>query len=142
MFTNEEIATAAAAQCEPQVPGFDLAITDPLWIQMYVANLREASAMESVEIRQCWAYNKDGQRCDHPAGHPGNHVVMKEWGDDECYSPIVHQLPKTNPVQEHLNPPLSTVTAAPEPAQPAACVGCNHHHKTGPCKCGCYEFIG
>lgn len=41
MFTDEEIARKAAAQCEPQVEGFDIAVTDPLWIQMYVANLRE-----------------------------------------------------------------------------------------------------
>jgi hypothetical protein len=92
-----------------------------------------------TEIRQCWAYNKEGQRCDHPAGHPNNHVVMKEWGDDECYSPIIHQLPaQATAVKENAPIPL------PEPLvhEPLKCVGCGHQHKGGPCKCGCYEFIG
>lgn len=85
-------------------------------------------------IRQCWAYNKDGQRCDHPAGHPGNHVVMAEWTDSECFSPIQHQLPAQ---------PKPTIPAVPKPpAEPTKCVACQHMHKGGECKCGCYEFIG
>jgi hypothetical protein len=40
MFSEEDISNVARYQCE-QAPGFDLAIVDPLWIQMYVANLRE-----------------------------------------------------------------------------------------------------
>lgn len=90
-------------------------------------------------IRQCWAYNKDGQRCDHPAGHPGNHVVMKEWTDDECYSPIKHQLPT---VVTTTMPSTATVSVNTVDPENIKCVGCGHQHKSGPCKCGCYEFIG
>lgn len=81
-------------------------------------------------IRQCWAYNKQGQRCEHPAGHPGNHVIMAEWTDDECAMP---QAPVSAPV---LPPP------APLETGPLKCVACSHAHKGGECKCGCYEFIG
>ena len=91
------------------------------------------------EERQCWAFNIEGQRCEHPAGHPGNHVVMKEWGDDECYSPTAQQLPT---VITTSNPTANTVSVTTVNPEVTKCVGCNHAHKSGPCKCGCYEFIG
>ena len=80
-------------------------------------------------IRQCWAFNFKGHRCEHPAGHPGNHVVTAEWTDEECYAP-----------------PTGAPTPAPAPA-PATlvtqkCVACQHMHKGGVCKCGCHEHIG
>lgn len=93
-----------------------------------------------TEVRICWAYNADGQRCDHPAGHPGNHVVMKTWTDEECFSPIVHQLP--NPTQVHMNPPLSTKTAPAQLVLQENCVACGHKHRGKECGCNCYEFIG
>lgn len=90
--------------------------------------------MKEDPIRRCWAFHKDGARCEHPAGHPGKHVVSKEWGDDECAVP--NQI--AQPVQELVQVPL--------PEQPVIeatnCVACNHKHKGGPCKCGCHEFIG
>jgi hypothetical protein len=89
-------------------------------------------------IRQCWAHSEDGARCEHPAGHPGNHMISKEWADDECFSPIKHQLPA---------PELSKtgMSAAPIPnPEPLVekCAACSHSHKSGACKCGCYEHIG
>lgn len=91
-------------------------------------------------IKQCWAYNIDGQRCEHPAGHPGNHVITAEWTDEECYSPIRHQLP----VQTATTLPTSGVTVVTEtiPEEPPACVACSHRHRGGQCKCGCHEHIG
>lgn len=89
-------------------------------------------------VRQCWAYNKEGQRCDHPAGHPGNHVIMAEWTDEECFSPIQHQLPK-QAVQSKPEPPMTPISPKPEVTN---CVACQHKHRGGECKCGCYEFIG
>jgi len=85
--------------------------------------------MTDDTIRQCWAYSKSGQRCEHPAGHPGNHVIMAEWGDDECATP---QPPATAPP-----PPLP----APLTQTTSKCVACGHAH-SGECKCGCHEFIG
>jgi len=92
-----------------------------------------------AEIRTCWAFNSSGQRCEHPAGHPGNHVITATWTDDECFSPIRHQLPEpATAVKENTPIPL------PEPLahEPLKCVGCGHQHKGGPCKCGCHEQIG
>ena len=80
---------------------------------------------------QCWAYNTQGQRCEKPAAHTGNHGITSEWTDDECYSPIKHQLPTPTPAPPVLAAPINNV-----------CVACQHRHKGGDCKCGCYEFIG
>jgi hypothetical protein len=89
-------------------------------------------------INRCWAYNKTGIRCEHPAGHPGNHVVMQEWTDDECFSPIRHQLPEPATLVTHISPAL-----IPEDKPVVEkCAACSHSHKSGPCKCGCYEYIG
>lgn len=83
-------------------------------------------------IRQCWAHSKQGQRCEHPAGHPGNHVVSAEWSDDECAIPtVIPVAPSVTP------PPAPTLVEAP-----TKCIACGHQHKSGPCKCGCHEFIG
>lgn len=94
-----------------------------------------------TDIRQCWAYNQQGQRCDHPAGHPGNHVIMQEWTDDECATPgsTVVATVSTASLREALAAP-----APPIPAPPAddKCIACNHKHKGSACSCGCYEFIG
>lgn len=95
--------------------------------------------MESVEIKQCWAYNREGQRCEHPAGHPGKHVITAAWTDDECYSPIKHQLPTVITTSSPAAPAIAVTTVDPENV---SCVGCGHKHKSGACKCGCYEFIG
>lgn len=87
-----------------------------------------------TEIRQCWAYSADGVRCEHPAGHQGNHVITREWSDEECFEPITLK--------------RSAVTVAPQPVEPPApvslsrCAACGHSHSGGVCKCGCYEQIG
>lgn len=86
------------------------------------------------EIRQCWAFNRNGVRCEHPAGHPGKHVVTSEWGDDECFSPI------KGPV--HTPKPLPAALEETVVTEATKCVACGHRHKGGECKCGCYEFIG
>lgn len=89
-----------------------------------------------TEIRTCWAFNSSGQRCEHPAGHPGNHVITATWSDDECFSPIKHQLPDiSTPAAVHPAPPVLE-------SGPVKCVACGHQHKAGPCKCGCHEQIG
>lgn len=41
----------------------------------------------NVMENQCHAYNKNGQRCEHMAGHPGWHEVSFEWDDDSCWVP-------------------------------------------------------
>lgn len=101
-------------------------------------------------MSRCWAHNLDRVRCELDAGHDGNHTVYITWQDSECYepdkstvAPIV--MPKTNPTQEHMNPPLSTATAPPahNPANDR-CVACQHRHRGRECPgaCECKEFIG
>lgn len=88
---------------------------------------------------KCWAFNADGLRCMQIAGHAGLHAHAIEWTDDECFSPIVHQLPLPNePVY----------TAFPEEEQrsdTAKCVACSHlvkMHPTGECvACDCRAVI-
>lgn len=90
-------------------------------------------------IRQCWAYHTDGARCEHPAGHPGDHAIQKTWNDLECATPGRTPAPAT------LVADTSRALDLPEPMPaPAvnACIACSHRHKGGECKCGCYEFIG
>ena len=89
-----------------------------------------------TEVRQCWAYSVDGLRCEHPAGHPGKHIVTFEWGDEECAVPVQKpvQVPASAPPPPPQEPPLV--------AAPTKCVACQHHHKSGTCKCGCHEHIG
>lgn len=88
-------------------------------------------------IRQCWAYHRDGARCEHPAGHPGDHAVQKTWTDLQCATPgeFTHSAPAT------LMTDTSPAMPAPTPVA-TACIACGHKHKAGECKCGCYEFIG
>jgi hypothetical protein len=85
-----------------------------------------------TEIRQCWAFHRDGARCEHPAGHPGDHAVQKTWTDLECATP--GEFEPAPPVVAPVIPPLVQKVVS--------CVACQHKHKDGPCKCGCYEFVG
>jgi len=89
-----------------------------------------------TEVRQCWAYSTDGMRCEHPAGHPGSHIVEFTWDDDECAVPV------QNPVQVPATPPSAPPQVPDLVATTVKCVACQHQHKGGPCKCGCHEFIG
>jgi hypothetical protein len=53
-------------------------------------------------IRTCFAFNPNYQRCDMPAGHPGDHSITVLWTDDDCWDPSTAA------------PPI--LTAAPLPA--------------------------
>ncbi len=83
-----------------------------------------------TDIRQCWAFHVDGTRCEHAAGHPGDHAVEITWSDDECVIPG-----SSNPISLP-TPPEPVVKVIDSP-----CVACQHKHQ-GECSCGCYEFIG
>lgn len=89
---------------------------------------------------RCWAFNKDGVRCELEPGHSKPHTMSVTWTDEECYSPIKHQLP----VVTTTTLPTSGVVTVNEtaPSEPPPCVACGHRHKAGVCKCGCHEHIG
>jgi len=84
-----------------------------------------------TEIRTCWAISAALKaRCDMPAGHTGEHSITVSWNDEQCWSPDMDE-----PVA------LTVVQDIPEPVRSEACIACNHMHKSGECKCGCYEHI-
>ena len=89
-----------------------------------------------TEIKQCWAFHRDGARCEHPAGHNGDHVVQKTWTDIQCATPGEFESQPANPVTE------KSVTVPVLEEKSIKCVACSHAHKNGECKCGCHEFIG
>ena len=90
------------------------------------------------KIRQCWAYSKDGVRCEHPAAHSGDHVVEKSWTDEECSDPTKLM---TEPEPKKIDP--SKISQSENRIETIVkCVACGHAHKNGECKCGCHEFIG
>ncbi len=93
------------------------------------------------KIRQCWAYSKDGVRCEHPAAHSGDHVVEKSWTDEECSDP--NKL-MTEPEPKKIDPvdPSKISQSEYRIETIVKCVACGHAHKNGECKCGCHEFIG
>lgn len=86
-------------------------------------------------IRQCWAFHRDGMRCEHPAGHAGDHMVAKTWNDLQCATPGEFEIA---PKPQLAPPPVVTET----PVVVTKCIACSHAHKSGVCKCGCHEFIG
>lgn len=87
-----------------------------------------------TEIRQCWAYSKQGNRCEHPAGHNGDHVIQQTWTDEECAAPGTPAIPVTETSVTASQPVLVEKTIK--------CVACQHAHRNSACKCGCHEFIG
>jgi len=36
---------------------------------------------------QCWAFNKQRQRCEMHPGHEDEHRISVAWTDDECFDP-------------------------------------------------------
>ena len=86
-------------------------------------------------MSQCWAYDQRQRRCEQDAGHEGDHAIIIAWNDEECYKPEVAVRPVAVS-RETLEP------AAKEEKKPAACAACQHRHKGGACKCGCYNQIG
>ena len=84
-------------------------------------------------MNQCWAYDQRQRRCEQDAGHEGDHAIIIAWDDSECYKPEIAVRPVA----------VSRETENfKEEKTPAACAACQHRHKGGACKCGCYNQIG
>ena len=73
-----------------------------------------------------------------PAGHSGDHSITVSWDDNQCWSPEIDE-----PVALRVVTPDMMSGAVDNPVQEPveACIACNHMHKNGDCKCGCYEHI-
>ena len=109
-------------------------------------------------LRRCFAYNIDGQRCGQLAGHEGNHAIVMEWTDDECFEPGRTYVGGTPVTASDLPAPFSDQIAEPTVTVVEKCVMCNHPESThgeGGCTarqkledgyadgdaCGCYTFV-
>jgi hypothetical protein len=44
-------------------------------------------SLNEAPIRTCYAFNRTGQRCDMPAGHPGLHSITLTFSDDDMFVP-------------------------------------------------------
>ena len=88
----------------------------------------------------CFAYNRDGLRCDSVAGHDGPHTLTIEWTDEECWVPgetievtlKEYGVPRiTTPLTEHL---------VEVPKSSGKCVICSHRMHNGACTAMDGEF--
>jgi len=97
-------------------------------------------------IRECFAFNKDGLRCNGMAGHPGKHSHSIEWTDEECWTPLSHR--ETTPAEGLPQVPLWP-PAQPAPQGGGMCAICEHpHHPEGRCgaddggfECDCHNSV-
>lgn len=117
--------------------------------------------MSDDPIRYCRSYNMQGQRCEHPGGHPGDHAIIITWTDEEEWSPTMGALPTITPREyAALEQPFVPVqhpvlSAVPDPVplpdedpdtlgpvpiygqdRPGMCVLCNHRMHNGECQRG------
>jgi hypothetical protein len=97
------------------------------------------SEITRIEVRQCHSYNRQGARCEHPAGHTGNHYISVEWSDAEAWTPTPAGMGPLKP-EEIRDTPL----IVEEPVQ-ERCDICEHPWHDAPCtvtvefddECGC-----
>jgi len=96
-----------------------------------------------TEIKQCWAFHRDGARCEHPAGHAGDHMVEKSWNDLQCATPGEFHVKPEPATSNHIqvSDTVEPTIVMPVIVKPS-CVACGHKHRDGECRCGCHEFIG
>jgi hypothetical protein len=105
-----------------------------------------------TEIRTCFAFNQNKQRCDMPGGHPGDHSITMTWTDEECYDPTAEV---TLTLREYGTPrftPAShgeTEHLVDVPVELEDCAVCEHaaeyHPMQGPCilgQCDCKNYVG
>lgn len=82
--------------------------------------------------QRCWAFHRDGERCELIAGHDDDHAVSKSWTDLECATP-----------GEFPAPAPAAPAADPIPV-PQICI-CDHNkvaHSSGVGACGICDCRG
>lgn len=73
---------------------------------------------------RCHAYSKGGQRCEQLAGHDGNHALVTEWTDEECWTP--GDAPVIPPTVVHIGREEMTEHLVDIPKPSGKCVICGH----------------
>ena len=77
---------------------------------------------------RCWAFSRDGKRCDLNGGHIVNHVTATEWSDEECYDPaqMVFVPVLDVPYLDEQPRDASETAQKPRTAPQRYCVVCEH----------------
>ena len=100
---------------------------------------------------RCWAFSKEGKRCDLNGGHIVNHVTATEWSDEECYDPAqMVFVPVLDVPYLDEQPTMPPEAAQDGPGAPGPlCVVCDHppHERDG-CtgrgpmgQCDCRRYV-
>ena len=90
----------------------------------------------SEYLVRCFAYSMSGQRCEQLAGHEGNHAVVTEWRDDECFVPGGGHVPAAPAAR----PDPTLGQDDPPDEMSAECLICDHPMHRGMCReqdCDC-----
>lgn len=87
-------------------------------------------------MTQCWAYNRDGKRCEKDASHTLSeadalHGFVVEWTDEECFDPTA--VPASGPTRRSVRRvPIEDVTGPDDFGDP------DDEPRPGRCfSCGC-----
>lgn len=86
---------------------------------------------------RCFAYSKAGQRCEQLAGHDGNHAIVSEWADEDCWDPSMALVP---PTVVHIGREQMTEHLVDVPKPSGKCVICEHRMHEGVCTAQDGEF--
>ncbi len=100
----------------------------------------------------CFAYNKDGRRCEKAAGHDGDHLIQTVWGDDECLDvaallaqPKEVLVTVTNtqpaPVEDDGEKPTDKCEACRHPRSTHDDESCSAYDTEMEERCACFGFI-
>jgi hypothetical protein len=85
----------------------------------------------------CYAFNREGLRCDGEGGHDGLHTLTIEWDDDDIWTPGAGPTPLRAEEVAALGP----VPTFGE-GTPGRCLLCNHRMHGGECeRCDCKAGI-
>jgi hypothetical protein len=84
-------------------------------------------------MARCWAYNRDGIRCELDYEHQDNHEYTVKWTNEECWTP--------GEVAEKYVIAAPPIPFTPVDLPPPRCFICKHQHANGECKCGCLTSI-
>lgn len=95
----------------------------------------------SYDMPQCWAFSRQGVRCEGEAGHEGAHLVTLTWPDEECWEPTLVEMAgpsKTLPVLGYPDLPDDDLDLGEDMGDATAFIPV----EGGPCySCGCVEEI-
>ncbi len=95
----------------------------------------------------CWAFNKQGNRCDAEGGHEGPHTLTIEWYDDDVWTPdLASGIPQMGIADGHLGAVeeenLGPVPSYGPDADNGRCMICNHAMHVMECeRCDCKAGI-